>query len=98
MKKNQPKKWTLIFLLSAKNNLFHEQLSVINELYSIGSSADIDFVILFDAIEGDKFSEGFAAPSIYHVTKGSTFISDACFHQLKPSDRGLTDRKNLESC
>ncbi len=96
MKKKPGKKWTLIFLLSAKNNLFHEQLSVINGLYSIGSSDDVDFVILFDAIEGDKFSKGFAAPSIYHVTKGATFISDACFHRLKPSGTGLTDQKNLE--
>jgi len=28
-------KWTLIFLLSAKNNLFNEQLKVIEEIYSI---------------------------------------------------------------
>lgn len=96
MKKKPRKKWTLIFLLSARNNLFHEQLSVINELYSVGSSDDVDFVILFDAIEGDKFSKGFAAPSVYHAGKDATFITDACFYQLKPSGKGLTDRKNLE--
>lgn len=95
MKKNQPKKWTLIFLLSAKNNLFNEQLRVINELYSVGSSQDVNLVLLFDALEGDKFSKGFTAPSIYHVKKNTSFISDPCFEKLSPSRQGLTNKKTL---
>ena len=95
MKKNPPKKWTLIFLLSAKNNLFNEQLRVINELYSVGSSNDVNLVLLFDAIEGDKFSKGFTAPSIYHIKKDTSFISDPCFESLSPSNQGLTNKKTL---
>ena len=95
MKKN-PKKWTLIFLLSAKNNLFNEQLKVIKEIYSVGSSKDVDFVILFDAIEGDKFSKKFAAPAIYHVNKDADFLSDVSYHHLPTTSKGLTTKKNLE--
>jgi hypothetical protein len=95
-KKKSSKKWTLIFLLSAKNNLFNEQLKVIEEIYSVGSSKDVDFVILFDAIEGDKFSKKFTAPAIYHVKKDSDFLTDVCHHQLSPSAKGLTTKENLE--
>ena len=95
MKKKKPKKWTLIFLLSAKNNLFNEQLKVIDEIYSVGSSKDVDFVILFDAIEGDKFSKKFAAPAIYHATKGTDFLTDVSYHSLSVSAKGLTTKKNL---
>lgn len=95
-KKTTPKKWTIIFLLSAKNNLFNEQLKVIKEIYSVGSNKDVDFVILFDAIEGDKFSKKFAAPAIYHVDKDDDFLSDVSFHQLPVTAKGLTTKKNLE--
>ena len=95
-KKIAKKKWTLIFLLSAKNNLFNEQLKVIQEIYSVGSNKDVDFVILFDAIEGDKFSKKFSAPSIYHVDKDGDFLSDVSFHQLPTTAKGLTTKKNLE--
>jgi hypothetical protein len=94
MKKNP--KWTLIFLLSAKNNLFNEQLKVIDEIYSIGSSKDVNFVILFDAIEGDKFSKKFTAPAVYHVKKDSDFLTDISHEHLPPTSRGLTTKKNLE--
>ena len=59
MKRKLLKNGQLIFLLSAKNNLFNEQLKVIKEIYSVGSNKDVDFVILFDAIEGDKFQKNF---------------------------------------
>ena len=95
-KKITPKKWTLIFLLSAKNNLFNEQLKVIQEIYSVGSNKDVDFVILFDAIEGDKFSKKFAAPAIYHVDKDGDFLSDISFYQLPVTAKGLTTKSNLE--
>jgi hypothetical protein len=95
-KKIPPKKWTLIFLLSAKNNLFNEQLKVIQEIYSVGSNKDVDFVILFDAIEGDKFSKKFSAPAIYHVNKDDDFLSDVSFHQLPTTAKGLTTKKNFE--
>ena len=83
----------MIFLLSAKNNLFNEQLNVIKEIYSVGSSKDVDFVILFDAIEGDKFSKKFAAPAIYHVDKDGDFLSDVSFHQLANYVKRTYDKK-----
>src|SRR5678810_154221 len=89
-KKTNPKKWTLFFLLIAKNNLFNEQLKVIQEIYSVRSNKDVDFVILFDAIEGDKFSKKFSAPAIYHVNKDDDFLSDVSFHQLPTTAKGLT--------
>lgn len=95
MQKKKPK-WTLIFLLSAKNNLFNEQLKVIEEIYSVGSSKDVNFVILFDAIEGDKFSKKFTAPAIYHVKKDSDFLSDVSYAHLSSTSKGLTTKKNLE--
>src|SRR5688572_693042 len=96
MKKKTPKKWTLIFLLSAKNNLFNEQLKVINEIYSVRSNKDVDFVILFDAIEGDKFSKKFAAPAIYHVDKEDDFLSDHSIERLSTTSKGLCTKSNLE--
>jgi hypothetical protein len=94
---NQKKsKWTLIFLLSAKNNLFNEQLKVIEEIYSIGSSKDVNFLILFDAIEGDKFSKKFTAPALYHVKKDSDFLTDVSLTRLSPSSKGLTTKRNLK--
>src|SRR6185436_1380463 len=92
----KPKKWTLIFLLSAKNNLFNEQLKVIEEIYSVGSSEDVTFLILFDAIEGDKFSKKFTAPALYHVKKDSDFLTDVSYASLSSAAKGLTTKKNLE--
>jgi hypothetical protein len=95
MQKKKPK-WTLIFLLSAKNNLFNEQLKVIKEIYSVGSTDDVNFILLFDAIEGDKFSKKFTAPALYHIKKDSDFLTDISHVQLSSSSKGLTTKKNLK--
>ena len=97
MKKNQPKKkWTLIFLLSAKNNLYMEQLKVINEIYSVGSSKDVNFVIILDGLGGDKFSESLERPSVFYAQKNTDFLTDTHFHILKKPDSTLTDKNQLK--
>jgi hypothetical protein len=94
-KKTSPKKWTLFFLLSAKNNLFNEQLKVIQEIYSVGSNKDVDFVILFDAIEGDN-SQKFSAPAIYHVNKDEIFYPMLVFINCRHC-KGLTTKVTLKN-
>ena len=79
MKKNTPKKWTLIFLLSAKNNLYMEQLKVINEIYGVGSSKDVNLVIILDGLGGDKFSESLERPAIFFPQKNTDFLTDTHF-------------------
>ena len=47
-------KWTIIIQISGENNLIMESISVFNEICSIGSTGDVNFVILMDGmnIEG----------------------------------------------
>ena len=89
-------KWTLIFLLSAKNNLFMEQLNVIKEIYSVGSSDDVNFVIILDGLGGDKFSELMEKPTIFHAKKNSDFLTDAHIHILERKNATLTNKKDLK--
>jgi len=97
MKKKKPAKWTLVFLLSAKNNLFMEQLKVINEIYSVGSSKDVNLVIILDGLGGDKFSESLEKPSIYHVQKNTDFLTDRHVDFLRSPKATLTDKRHLKS-
>ncbi|HNF03308.1 MAG TPA: hypothetical protein PLH62_13025, partial [Ferruginibacter sp.] len=59
----QKKEWTIIFLISAKSNLYYEMIQAINEIYSAGSSDTVNFVIIYDGLEAGKFKEAFAKPS-----------------------------------
>lgn len=88
-------KWTLIFLLSAKNNLFMEQLNVIKEIYSVGSSDKVNFVIILDGIGGDKFSDLMEKPHIFFAKRKSDFLTDTHVYFLDKKDVALTNKKNL---
>src|SRR4030095_1892467 len=90
-------KWTLIFLLSAKNNLFMEQLNVIREIYSVGSSDNVNFVIILDGIGGDKFSDLMEKPHIFFAKRKSDFLTDTHVYILDKNDATLTHKKDLKS-
>jgi hypothetical protein len=94
--KNKPKKWTLIFLLSAKNNLYMEQLKVINEIYGVGSSKDVNLVIILDGLGGDKFSESLERPAVFYAQKNTDFLTDHHFHIFRNHNATLTDPKQLQ--
>lgn len=96
MKKKKPAKWTLIFLLSAKNNLYMEQLKVINEIYGVGSSKDVNFVIILDGLGGDKFSESLERPAIFYAQKNTDFLTDTHFHIFRKHNATLTDPQQLQ--
>ncbi|HEX3167894.1 MAG TPA: clostripain-related cysteine peptidase [Chitinophagaceae bacterium] len=97
MKKNTPKKWTLIFLLSAKNNLYMEQLKVINEIYGVGSSKDVNLVIILDGLGGDKFSESLERPAIFFPQKNTDFLTDTHFDILRSHKATLTNKADLKN-
>ena len=90
------KKWTIIFLVSAENDLIFESLSAINEIYSVGcgDEDDVYFVVLFDGVEANRFSKSFALPSIYLAKKNISFVTDTPFINPKPHD-DLSDPKVL---
>lgn len=96
MEKKKPKKWTLIFLLSAKNNLYMEQLKVINEIYGVGSSKEVNLVIILDGLGGDKFSESLERPAIFYAQKNTDFLTDTHFHIFRKRNTTLTDPKQLQ--
>ena len=96
MEKKKPKKWTLIFLLSAKNNLYMEQLKVINEIYGVGSSKEVNLVIILDGLGGDKFSESLERPAIFYAQKNTDFLTDTHFHIFRKHNTTLTDPKQLQ--
>ena len=97
MSEKLPSKWTLIFLLSAKNNLFMEQLNVIREIYSVGSSDNVNFVIILDGIGGDKFSDLMEKPHIFFAKRKSDFLTDTHVYILDKEEANLTHKKDLRS-
>src|SRR6476659_8647100 len=90
-------KWTLIFLLSAKNTLFMEQMNVIKEIYSVGSNNDVNFVIILDGLAGDKFSELMEKPTIFHAGTKSDFLTDKYVYILDKKDASLTGKDHLKT-
>ena len=89
-------KWTLIFLLSAKNNLFFEQLNVIKEIYSVGSTDSVKLVIILDGLSGDKFSDILERPSIFSPRKNSDFLTDTHIYILERTKSTLANKKDLK--
>ena len=67
-------KWTIMFLISAENNLINESIKAIEEIYRGGSSKEVSFLIIFDGLEYGKFSKRFARPSLYEVTAENGFF------------------------
>ena len=68
------KKWTIIFLVSAKSNLYYEMITAINEIYSVGSNDHINYVIIYDGLEAGKFKPEFSKPSVYYADSGIPFL------------------------
>ena len=68
------KEWTIIFLVSAKSNLYYEMIEAINEIYSVGSTDEINYIIIFDGLEAGKFQPRFAKPSVYYADSGLPFL------------------------
>ena len=66
--------WTIIFLVSAENNLINESVKAIEEIYRAGSNDKVKFLIIFDGLEYGKFSKDFARPSLYEVTSENGFF------------------------
>ena len=95
MRKKSHKKWTLIFLLSAKNNLFMEQLNVIKDIYSVGSSDEVNLVIILDGLEGDKFSPLMEKPMIYCANSKTDFLKDSYCYILKRKNASLDNSNHL---
>ncbi len=70
----QKKEWTIIFLVSAKSNLYYEMIEAINEIYSVGSSNEVNFIIIYDGLEAGKFKSEFAKPSVYYADNEVPFL------------------------
>jgi len=70
----QKKEWTIIFLVSAKSNLYYEMITAINEIYSVGSNDNINYVIIYDGLEAGKFKAEFTKPSIYYADSNVPFL------------------------
>ncbi len=96
-------KWTIIIQISGENNLIMESISVFNEICSIGSTGDVNFVILMDGmnIEGEvdkeyKYlnNEALAFPAVYLAKKATNYENAKPEKVFKKSDN-LADKKNL---
>ena len=96
MRKKTTKKWTLVFLLSAKNNLFMEQLNVINEIYSVGTNNDVNLVIILDGLEGDKFSPMMEKPTIFYANNKTDFLKDHYYYILNRKNASLNNTDHLK--
>lgn len=90
------KKWTIIMLISAESNLFQEMIAVMEELYSVTSSDQVNFVVLFDGIATERFSQKFARPSIYEVKGNISFMLDNPVKSGSRANENLTSEENLE--
>lgn len=89
------KKWTIIFLVSAKSNLYYEMITAINEIYSVGSNEHINYIIIYDGLEAGKFKAEFAEPSVYYADAGVPFLI-AQPEKIYPKFN-LTDEDNLST-
>jgi hypothetical protein len=68
--------WTIIFLVSAENNLINESVKAIEEIYRAGSNEQVKFLIIFDGLKYGKFSREFAKPSLYEVNADNGFFTE----------------------
>jgi len=90
----QKKEWTIIFLVSAKSNLYYEMIEAINEIYSVGSNEAVNFIIIYDGLEAGKFKSEFARPSIYYADSEVPFLIAQPVKIYKSAD--LTNVAHIE--
>ncbi len=79
-KKKPAATWTILFIVSGENNLINESIKCIEEIYAAGSNDKVNFLILFDGLEMNKFSPTFSRPSLYEVKTENGFLIDRPVH------------------
>jgi hypothetical protein len=92
MRKAQ-KKWTIIFLVSAKSNLYYEMIAAINEICSVGSNEYINYIIIFDGLEAGEFKTEFTKPCVYYADCNIPFLEAQPENIYPESD--LTEEADL---
>jgi hypothetical protein len=68
-----PKKWTIIFLVSAKSNLYNEMIAAINEIYKTGSNEHINYIIIYDGLEAGEFKPAYTKPCFFYANNNTSF-------------------------
>ena len=90
---NTPKKWTIIFLVSAKSNLYNEMIAAINEICSVGSNKHINYIIIYDGLEAGVFKKEFTKPCVFYASHKVDF-SKAQPEKVYP-ECDLTEERDL---
>lgn len=85
--------WTIIFLVSAENDLIAESVKAIEEIYQARHCDSVKFLVIFDGVEFGKFSADFAKPSLYEVSNDNGFFIDKPVY-THTSDN-LADKRTL---
>jgi len=78
------KKWTIIFLVSAKSNLYNEMIAAINEICSVGSNEHINYVIIYDGLKAGVFKKEFAKPCVFYASNKKIRFSKAQPEKIYP--------------
>lgn len=89
------KDWTIIFLVSAKSNLYNEMIAAINEICSVGSNEHINYIIIYDGLEAGEFKKEFTKPCVYYAAPGISF-SKAQPEKIYP-ECDLTEEADLST-
>jgi len=92
---NAPKKWTIIFLVSAKSNLYNEMIAAINEIWGVGSNEHINYIIIYDGLKAGSLNAQLSEPSIYYADSNVSFSVSQPWKTYPQSD--LTDEKHLSA-
>lgn len=90
-----PKQWTIIFLVSAKSNLYNEMIAAINEICSVGSNKYINYIIIYDGLEAGQFKPEYTKPCFFYANHKITFAK-AKPEKIYP-ECDLTDEGHLSA-
>jgi Clostripain family len=89
------KKWTIILQMSAENDLIYNSISAFNEIGSVGSTDQVNYIILFDGMETPRYPNAPTFPSVYKMEKGMNFETAKPFKNFGEQYDHLADTKIL---
>jgi Clostripain family len=67
------KQWTIIIYMNAESDLLYDSFEVFNEIAEIGSSYEVNILVVFDGFAIEELPEYKQFPSVYYVQKGNIF-------------------------
>lgn len=95
--KRPSKKWTIIIFMNAESNILYESFDLFDEIAAVGSSWDVNLVVVFDGLAVEGINDYKKYPSIYLVQKDEVYAKARPeIYYTDPAMENLSDPKNLQ--